>query len=116
VLFFPALVREPPRIWSNVPAYEPTAEPAKRDLVDWPVLASFQRSTQDRHENFISDAEVFQALPYAPSILPGLPVQLDGIESSRYNFSTPVGSVQFRNEPQGPFGQPVSRRREHFSG
>ena len=46
------------RIRSNVCTDEPAAEPAKRYLVDRPTLAPFQSSTEDRHEDFISDAEV----------------------------------------------------------
>jgi hypothetical protein len=46
------------RIGSNVRTDEPAAEPAKRYLVDWSTVASFQGSTEDRHEDFISDAEV----------------------------------------------------------
>jgi hypothetical protein len=46
------------RIGSNVRTDEPAAEPAKRYLVDWSTVASFQGSTEDGHEDFISDAEV----------------------------------------------------------
>jgi hypothetical protein len=48
-----------PRIRRNVPTDEPVAEPAKRYLFDRPMLASFQGSTEDRHEDFISNAKVF---------------------------------------------------------
>ena len=88
------------RIGSNERTDKPTAEPAKNYLVDWLMLPSFHGSTENRHEDFISDAQVLQALADAPGARIGLPVQLGRTQSSCNDFRTPVGAIQFRDEPR----------------
>jgi hypothetical protein len=104
------------RVGSNVRTDEPAAEPAESYFVDWSVLASFQGSRNCLQKDFISDAEVLQALTYTPYILPGLPVELGGAESSCNELGTSIGGVQFRDQAQRPLGQTGISCRGHLSG
>ena len=88
------------RVWSNVRTNEPAAEPAKSYFLDWSVLAAFQSRRNCRQKDFVSDSEVFQALADTPRISPGLPVELGAAESCCNRLGTPIGGVQFRDEPQ----------------
>jgi hypothetical protein len=81
------------RVGGNVRTDEPAAEPAESYFVDWSVLPSFQGSRNCRQKDFISDAEVFQALAYTPRILPGLPAESGGAESSCKKLGTSIGGV-----------------------
>jgi len=56
------------RVWSNVRTNEPAAEPPKSYFVDRSVRAAFQSRSNGRHQDFVSDSEVFQTLADAPRI------------------------------------------------
>jgi hypothetical protein len=104
------------RVWSNVCANEPAAEPAKSYFVDWTVLAIFQSLSNYRQKDFVSDSEVLQALADTPRIPPGLPVELGAAESCCNRLGTPIGGVQFGDEAQRPLGPTGISFSGHSSG
>jgi hypothetical protein len=104
------------RVWSNVRANEPAAEPAESYFVDWSVLATFQSRSNCRQKDFVSDSEVLETLADTPRIPPGLPVELDAAESFCNRVGTPIGGVQFGDEAQRPLGPTGISFSGHLSG
>ena len=94
-----------PRVWSNVGANKPTAEPSKPDFVDCSALPAFQGSRNRRQQDFIRDVEVLQALAYTPRTLSGLPVELNSAESLCYRLGPKIRGIQLRDQAQRPIGQ-----------
>jgi len=94
-----------PRVWSNVGANEPTAEPSEPDFGDCFVLPALQGSRNCRQQDFIREAEVLQALAYTPRTLSGLPVELKSAESLCYRLGAKIRGIQLRDQAQRPIGQ-----------
>src|SRR5579872_404892 len=62
------------RIWSNVRADEPCADPARSYFLNWFARPPFESSSKLRHHDFIHQIEVIEALADTPSARSGLPV------------------------------------------
>ena len=90
------------RVRGNVCANEPTAEPAKADLVYCSVLAAIQGNRNRWHKDLICDPEVLHALSDAPGAQPGLPVELDSAECFSNRLGAPISSIQLGNKTQRP--------------
>src|SRR5215471_18409216 len=93
------------RVWGNEATNEAAVEPAECDVADWPARGALQGSSNCRHKDFISDAEVLQALADAPGAFAGLPIELHSVEPFCHRLGAGVGVIQFRNQAHRPFRQ-----------
>ena len=93
------------RVWSNVRANEPAAEPAESYFLDRSMWLAFQGCRKQRHQDFIPSPEVLEALSDTPRTLTGLPVELGGVQSCCHRLGTPIGGVQFTEKAQRPLRQ-----------
>ncbi len=95
----------PTGVGSNVGANEPTAEPAETDFVDCSRSAAIQSSRNRGQVDFVSKAQMLQALAYTPRTLPRLPIELNSVESSRHTLAAAIGGIQLGDEAHRPIGQ-----------
>jgi len=89
-------------VLGNEGTNKPLGDAARMDFVNRLGLAAFEGFRNGADDEFISAAEVIEALSDAPGTWFRLPVQLSGAESSGESGCAEIGSVQLRDQAGGP--------------